>query len=154
MKKAILWANLLALGLFVFSGCSKKKDDPNPSANQKHMKFSITTTGLTAADNFTVQVSGSDVQTSTTTIYKVNGVAQNNQRGIEINNAQFRAGKVVIETIVPLYVSSVTVIGDGADGHTFSYKLEPEVDGKPRAVINKTITSASYSDSFQYSADN
>jgi hypothetical protein len=152
MKKAVLWVNLVVMGLLIFSGCSKKKDDPTPSASQKHMKMVITTTGLRADDYFSVDVIGSDVQTTTTTIYKVNGVTQPNSRSVTVEAAQFRAGKVTVETIVPLLITGVVLSGHAASGHTFSYKLEPEVDGKARTTITKTITSATYAESFQYTA--
>lgn len=155
MKKAVLWVNFVVIGLLVFSGCSKKKDDdPSPSASQKHMKMVITTTGLRADDYFSVDVIGSDVQTTTTTIFKVNGVTQPSSRSITVEGAKFRAGKVTVETIVPLLVTGVVLSGHAAAGHTFSYKLEPEVDGKARTAISKTITPDTYAESFQFTADN
>ncbi|MEZ2336030.1 hypothetical protein [Mucilaginibacter sp. RCC_168] len=154
MKKAILWINLVVLGLLTFSGCSSKKDDPTPPAQtQKNMKFTITTTGLLASDDFDFVIVGTTVQGTETTLFKLNGVVQPNQKALTITNAQLRAGQVVIETTTPIFAAAISTGGFSAtNGHSFTFKLEPVIDGAAQPVINKTITTTVYTGDFQYSA--
>jgi hypothetical protein len=155
MKKAILWINIILISVVVFSGCSKKKDDPNPTGvKEKNMKFTITATGLLATDEIIMPIIGADVGGLAQTLFKLNGVTQNNQRGFSITKEQLRAGKVVIETATPIF-STVIGIGGSSEtaNHTFSIKIEAEIGGKAQPVLNKTLTTATYSESFTYTAD-
>jgi len=153
MKKAILWINLVVFGLLIFSGCSSKKNDPAPTPTQKNMKFTLTTTGLLASDDFDFVIVGTTVQGTETTLFKVNGVVQPNQKSLSITNAQLRAGQVVIETTTPIYAAAIATGGFSAtNGHSFTFKMEPVVDGVAQAVVNKTITTTVYSGDFQYTA--
>ncbi|MDN5284402.1 MAG: hypothetical protein JWR38_676 [Mucilaginibacter sp.] len=155
MKKAILWVNLILLGVLVFSGCSSKKNDPapTPTTTQKNMKFTITTTGLLASDDFDLAVVGSTAQGTTTTIFKLNGVVQSNQTSLVITNEQLRAGQVVIETTTPIYLAAFSASGFSAtNGHSFTFKMEPSIDGVAQATVNKTVTTTVYTADFQYKA--
>jgi hypothetical protein len=105
------------------------------------MKFTLTTTGLQATDDFSLTFSGSDISATATTLFKVNGVLQNNQKVIIISKAQLMAGQVVVET-VPLYTVSISAGGFSTAGHTFNFKIEP--------VVNKTITTTAYAETFTF----
>ena len=156
MKKAILWINLVVFGLLIFGGCSSKKNDPTPppSQAQKNMKFTLTTTGLLASDDFDLAIVGSTTSGNATTIFKLNGVVQPNQTSLTITNAQFRAGQVVIETTTPIFIAAISTGGFSATaGHSFTFKLEPVVDGAAQPVITKTITTTPYTGDFQYKAN-
>ncbi len=152
LRSYLLIGLALTLTLVLFS-CSKSKDDPGPgpgTPGNKTMKFTLTTTGLQAADDFSLTVSGSDIQATATTLFKVNGVLQNNQKVITISKAQLMAGQVVIETI-PLYTVSISDGGfSGTAGHTFSFKIEPVINNVAQAVVNKTITTTAYSETFGF----
>jgi hypothetical protein len=151
MKKAILWVNLILLGVFVFSGCSSKKDNPAPSIKEQNMKFTLTTTGLQATDDFDLNITGGTVEGSASTLFKINGVVQNSQRLVTITNAQLRAGQVVVETNVPLFYAAVTIGGfSGTDGHTFTFKLEPVIGGTAQPTITQTFTTATYTNQYTY----
>lgn len=155
MKKAILWINLILLGALVFSGCSSKKNDPAPtppSQTQKNMKFTITTTGLLASDDFDLAIVGTTTQ-GTTSLFKLNGVVQSNQTSLTITNAQLRAGQVTIETTTPIYFAAISVGGfSGTAGHSFTYKLDATIDGTAQPSVSKTVTTEAYTADFQYKA--
>lgn len=138
------------MSLFVFVSCSKdKKDDDGPGS--KNMKFTITTSGLQATDDFDVLFAGGDVQGTATTMFKVNGVTQNNQRSVEISKEQMMAGQVIVETTTPLFTVAVSWGGSsGTEGHTFDFKLEPVVNGAAKPAITKTIGTDPYSSQNSY----
>lgn len=151
LRSYLLIGLTLTLTLVLFS-CSKSKDNPGPdpgTPGNKTMKFTINTTGLQAADDFSLQVSGSDITGTVSTLFKVNGVSQNNLRSIAISKAQLMAGQVVVET-VPLYTVSISAGGFSAQGHTFSFKIEPVVNNVAQTVINKTVTTTAYAETFSF----
>ncbi|SIO51340.1 hypothetical protein SAMN04488055_5041 [Chitinophaga niabensis] len=152
LRSYLLIGLTLSLTIALFS-CSKSKDNPGPGPGQpgnKTMKFTLTTTGLQAADDFSLTVTGSDIQATATTLFKVNGILQNNQKVITISKAQLMAGQVVIETL-PLYTVSISAGGfSGTAGHSFTFKLEPVINGAAQTVVNKTITTTAYADTFTF----
>lgn len=149
MKKLSLITCLIVATL-LFSSCSKKDSAPDLPAG-KTMKFTLTTTGLAAADDFHVAFAGSDIQGTTNAIFKVNNVTQSNMRAITISNAQLRAGQIIVETVIPLFNVSISASGSSAAaGHSFTFKMEPVVNAAPQPVINKTITTTAYSENFSF----
>ena len=150
MKKT-LFLILASMSLLVFVGCSKDKKDDDGGPKSKNMKFTITTSGLQAPDNFDVLFAGGDAQGTATTMFKVNGVVQNNQRSVEISKEQMMAGTVIIETTTPLFTVAVTYGGfSGTEGHTFDFKLEPVIDGVAKPAVTKTIGTDTYSSQNSY----
>lgn len=150
MKKAILWINIILISAVVFSGCSKKKDDPTPGGvKHVNMKFTMNTTGLRAVDYFKIHIIAFTTS-GKTTLFKINGVTQDNQMSIDLTEAQFRAGQVVVETTTPVYGTIVTISGfNGTTNHSFTYKMEPVIDGKAETVVNKSYSTTD-SDVSQY----
>jgi len=151
LRSYLLIGLTLSLTIVLFS-CSKSKDNPGPgpgTPGNKIMKFTLNTTGLLAADDFSVSFSGSDIEATATTLFKVNGVLQNNQKAIVIKKEQLMAGQVVVET-VPLYTVSISAGGFSSAGHTFNFKMEPVVNNVAQTVVNKTITTAVYAEHFSF----
>lgn len=150
LRSYLLIGLTLSLTIVLFS-CSKSKDNPGPGLpGNKTMKFTVNITGLQAADDFDLLIAGSDVQGTATSLFKVNGVLQNDQKVITITKAQLMAGQVIIET-VPLFSVSITAGGfSGTTGHTFNFKMEPVVNNAARALVNKTITTNVYTEVFTF----
>ena len=150
LRSYLLIGLTLSLTTVLFS-CSKSKDNtPIQTEDGKVMKFTLTTTGLQATDNFSLTLVGSDIQATATSLFKVNGVLQSNQKAITISKAQLMAGQVVVETI-PLYTVSVSASGfSGTTGHTFTFKMEPVIDNAAQPVVNKTITTTVYAETLTF----
>lgn len=152
LRSYLLIGLTLSLTIVLFS-CSKSKDNPDPGpggSGNKTMKFTLTTTGLQAADDFSLTFSGSDITGTANTLFKVNGVLRNNQRAIVISKAQLMAGQIVVET-VPLYTVSISAGGScGTAGRTFSFKLEPVINNAAQTVVNKTVTNTAYAETFTF----
>ncbi len=137
--------------LAISFGCGKKNNNDSDLPAGKTIKFTVTATGLLASDDFDILFTGSDVQGTATTLFKVDGVAQNSQRAVTITNAQLRAKQVVVETATPLFTVVVSPSGSSsAANHSFSFKIEPVVDGKAQAAVNKTVGYSAYSEQFTY----
>lgn len=148
LKPCLLICLTLLLTIALFSCSGGSKDNP-ALPEHKPMKFTLTTTGLLATDDFGLTFGGGDLQ-GTKDIFKVNGVLQSNQGVIAITKEQLMAGPIVIETI-PVLTVAVAVSGfSGTNGHSFSFKMEPVINGTPQAVINKTVTTTIYVASFSY----
>lgn len=138
MKKLLL-ASLAMISAFTFTGCSKDDDDSNPG-NNKNLKFTFQQTGMAADDNMVVVLSGSDIDGSAQTLFKVNGVVQSNQRSISITADKFLAGDVVVETTTALYALAMGISASNSSGAAFSIKVIPVLNGTARPEINETVS--------------
>lgn len=138
--------------LFTFSACSKS-DGPD-GGNNKNVKFTIAIEGAVETGDFiSFSFSGGTLNSTESTIWKVNGVTKNNETGINFSDSEF-SGSVksyVIESIMPLAAAGATVqvINDDAPLKV-SYKAE--VNGK---VVNNDATTltgegADYTKQFTY----
>lgn len=152
MKRTSFLSLSMLLVMAFFAACSKSdSDNPAPGLpNGKTMKLTITATGLTAADYLKTTVSGGTVSGTESTLYKLNGVTQTNQKGFEIDQSKLISGPVTIETVVPVAITSVSMGGFSATGHSFSVKIEPIIDGKAQTVINQAYTTTTFSKVYDF----
>lgn len=155
MKKFVLFLSVLAIGAITFTGCKKKDgggDDLDQYNKIKSAKFTVTTTGLQTTDRFTFLFSGSDAQGQTSTIFKVNGEPQTNQRNVVLTYAQLKAG-VTVESAIPLanIVMDISGFADPAVPHTFTFRVKPVINNETKTDITATIgSSPAYGQQFSY----
>lgn len=129
--------------LFTIASCSSD-DDSGGTPDGKHIKITVQATGLNTdeMDNLLVAVAGSNASTSESTIWKINGVTQNNQMAVSLSDSdtEIQNGEVVvIETI------SSVITGTGSFqvinfDTPFNFKYKAEVNGEVVVNIDETIT--------------
>lgn len=147
MKKIVLFAFLVA-GLM--SGVSCSKDDGPGAQKGKTGKFTISAPGLSGEDMVVVMFTGSNGAQLVKTPWKINGVAQENQSNIRIENEHLAGGKtVVVETATPLDNIIVT-LGGTSDGTPFTLKFKAEINGKVENEISEQVSGATFSKQFTY----
>ena len=79
-----------------------------------------------------------------------NGMAQENQSNIRIENEHLAGGKtVVVETATPLDNIIVT-LGGTSDGTPFTLKFKAEINGKVENEISEQVSGATFSKQFTY----
>jgi hypothetical protein len=127
-KKSKLLSFVLVLAL-LFS--CKKDSETTPATSGKTAKFTITANGVNSSDDYvSFVIVGGDTK-GTKTIWKVNGVARNNEVAISLGKDDFTGSTktYVIETVLPVDVitTSVQCINFNAS-YQISYKAE--IDGK------------------------
>ena len=84
------------------------------------------------------------------TPWKINGMAQENQSNIRIENEHLAGGKtVVVETATPLDNIIVT-LGGTSDGTPFTLKFKAEINGKVENEISEQVSGATFSKQFTY----
>ncbi len=152
MKRTTLISASILLVAALFTACSKSdQDDPTPEPPQgKTMKLTITATGLTTNDYLKTTVSGGTVSGTEPTLYKLNGITQTNQKGFEIDQSKLISGPVTIETVVPVAITSLSMGGFSAAGHTFSIKIEPVIDGKAQTAISQVYNTSTFTKVYDF----
>ena len=147
MKKLILFS-ILCIGITALNSCSK--DDGPGASKGKTGKFTISAPGLTSEDMVLIMFTGSNGAQLVKTPWKINGVAQENQSNIRIENEHLAGGKtVIVETAVPLDNIIVT-LGGSSDGTPFTLKFKAEINGKVENDISEQISGATFSKQFTY----
>jgi hypothetical protein len=132
LKNITLLLSLTAV-CFVLS-CSKNSTSPVPSLPKgKTAKFTISVNGATNDDYISFVFSGASNDVSgSTTIWKVNGVTQENEQAISFAKNDFTGSTktYVIESTTPLaaIATSVQCISTSTTSYTISYKAE--IDGQ------------------------
>ena len=153
MKKLSLVICLITFSALIFTGCKKgSNDDQNLDDYNtlKSAKFTITTANLLTSDNFNIIFTGGDAQGAATTILKINGTPQTNQRNVVLTYAQLKAG-VTVETTTPLNTLVMGISGySGTANHTFSFFIKPVINGTAQADLSGTLTQTSYTKDFTY----
>lgn len=153
MKKALLWINLVVLGLLIFSGCSSKKSDPPPTPSTKGhtVKFTVTVIGSVAASNaglINLGFGGGDATNpQNSTIWKLNTVVQNNESNLVFNATTFPQGKtttITIESVVPIFEPVAGLTFGNVSGFTpYTISFKAEIDGQVKTDDeNISITAA------------
>jgi len=133
---SILLSGLLTLALFTY--CSE--DDDIPGLPQgKSMKFTISASGFQTSDYISITIGGGPADGHTSTIFKLNGVLQNNQKTIIIDEDEILAGTVILESVVPLSSVYITAGGFSSDTHSYVLKIEPVIDGQAEAALTHTF---------------
>lgn len=110
--------------------CSKDSTKVPGAPTGKAAKFTITVNGALHSDYLTFVFAGVS-STSNTTVWKVNGVTQNNQQGITLDQDDFTGNVTtyVVETVMPVeaIAASIQCLAYGDRNYTVSYKAE--IDG-------------------------
>ena len=152
MKRILFLSLSMLMVTALFTACSKDDNgNPRPDLPQgKTMKLTITATGLTSNDHLKTTISGGTINGTEATLYKVNGVAQVNQKGFEIGQSKLISGPVTIETVVPVAITSISMGGFSAAGHSFSIKIEPVIDGKSQTAINQSYTTETFAKVYDF----
>lgn len=147
MKNIVLFAAILA-GLWAGVSCSK--DDAPGVSKGKSAKFTISAPGLSGEDFATFMFTGSNGAQIVKTPWKINGVPQENQTNIRIENPQLVGGKtVIVETATPLDNIIVT-FGGQSDETPFTLKFKAEINGKVENELSDQVSGATYSKQFTY----
>lgn len=152
MKKLILIIGLVVINALILTGCKKTEGGADdPGIKGKTYKFTITSSNVQSYDLIDITFSGGS-PTSAQTVFKVDGVMQDNQQNIKLTKEQVtKAGGVVVESAVPLILCRLGLGGFSAlDGHTFIVKVVPLVDGAAGTTVTKTFTTDVFYQSYNY----
>ena len=155
-KLLLVFLPILTLSL-VFS-CSNDDDDDYDNGNDqenKNIKFTVTVNDVEEQDYVSFVFVGSDYDNSKT-VWKINGVTQNNENAISLDKNDFLGSTktYVIESTKPLRLitTSSQCLNPGANNPSFKVSFKAEVNGK--VVTNDenfTVTSTSdYSHKYDY----
>ena len=147
MKKLIL-LSILCIGIIAFTGCSK--DDGPGASKGKTGKFTISAPGLTGEDIVIIAFTGSNGAQLVKTPWKINGVAQENQTNIRIENEHLADGKTVIVETTSKLDNIIVTLGGTSDGTPFTLKFKAEINGKVENDITEQVSGATFSKQFTY----
>ncbi|MBS0026539.1 hypothetical protein ACTJJ0_02705 [Chitinophaga sp. 22321] len=152
MKRILSLSLSILLVAALFTACSKNNngDDTPDLPKGKTMKLTITATGLTPADYLKTTISGGTINGTEPTLYKLNGVAQTNQKGFAIDQSTLISGPVTIETVVPVAITSISMGGFSAAGHSFSIKIASVIDGKEQTAIQQAYTTTTFTKVYDF----
>lgn len=144
----------MLLATTVLSSCSKKKD-PAPQDNKKTAKFTITVNGSTANSTILFQIDGTILSSTTQpTLWKVNGVAQNNQPKLKLEGPSFAGATktYVVESIIPVDILAAAITCIGRPGEVVSISFKADVNNKTETnIANESVAEGqSYNKTFLY----
>ena len=144
---------LLAVGLvFGISSCSRDDDGGGSTKDGNMYKITITLNGVDANDYVSLAAAASDAA-ATTSVWKINGVTQNGQVGVGLNNTNFTGSTktYVLETnfkVIALAAGGQIINYGGAI--TGSYKIEKNGKEEVNETINLSTDGASWSKQFNF----
>lgn len=152
-KKIVLRSMMLlmALGLvFGISSCSRDDDGGGKDGNM--YKITITLNGVDANDFVSLAAAASDAAASTS-VWKINGVTQNGQVGVSLNETNFTGSTktYVLETnfkVIALAAGGQLINYGGAI--TGSYKIEKNGKEEVNETINLATDGANWSKQFNF----
>ena len=136
MKKSIFKNFITAITCAVlftgFSSCSKKSsDDPSPS-DGRTAKFTVTVTDAPTSAYISFVMVGLTNDPKEATVWKVNGVVQNNQNAVSLGKNEFSGSTktYVIESVKPL--QAITVGAQCLNVENLPYKIsyKAEINGE------------------------
>lgn len=142
---------LLAVGLvFGISSCSRDDDGGGKDGNM--YKITITLNGVDANDFVSLAAAASDAAASTS-VWKINGVTQNGQVGVSLNETNFTGSTktYVLETnfkVIALAAGGQLINYGGAI--TGSYKIEKNGKEEVNETINLATDGANWSKKFNF----
>lgn len=142
---------LMALGLvFGISSCSRDDDGGGKDGNM--YKITITLNGVDANDFVSLAAAASDAAASTS-VWKINGVTQNGQVGVSLNETNFTGSTktYVLETnfkVIALAAGGQLINYGGAI--TGSYKIEKNGKEEVNETINLATDGANWSKQFNF----
>ncbi len=147
MKKLILFS-ILCISIIGFTSCSK--DDGPSSSKGKTGKFTISAPGLSGEDLVLVMFTGSNGAQLVKTPWKINGVAQENQSNIRIENEHLADGKTIVVETATRLDNIIVTLGGTSDGTPFTLKFKAEINGKVENDITEQVSGATFSKQFTY----
>jgi len=135
MKKSIfknLATGICVVLLTTFSSCSKDDDNiPSPS-DGRNAKFTVTVTDAPASAYISLVIVGLTKDPNEATVWKVNGVVQNNQNAVSLGKNEFSGTTktYVIESVKPL--QAITVGAQCINVEDLPYKIsyKAEINGE------------------------
>lgn len=131
--KKLFWILVPILTLSLVMSCSSDDDEEIVDSNQKNFKFTITANNVDAQDYVSFVFVGSEVNNSNT-IWKINGVTQDNETGVSFGKNDFMGSTktYVIESTKPLRLvtSGIQCINPGANNPSFTFSYKAEVNGQ------------------------
>ena len=154
-KKIVMRGLMLLMTLsliFGISSCSRD-DDGDGSGNDGNMyKITITLNGVDANDFVSLAAAASDAA-ATTSVWKNNGVTQNGQVGVGLNETNFTGSTktYVLETnfkVIALAAGGQIINYGGAI--TGSYKIEKNGKEEVNETINLATDGANWSKQFNF----
>ena len=154
-KKIVMRGLMLLMTLsliFGISSCSRD-DDGDGSGNDGNMyKITITLNGVDANDFVSLAAAASDAAASTS-VWKINGVTQNGQVGVGLNETNFTGSTktYVLETnfkVIALAAGGQLINYGGAI--TGSYKIEKNGKEEVNETINLATDGANWSKQFNF----
>ncbi|MBD1386697.1 hypothetical protein IDJ75_15545 [Mucilaginibacter rigui] len=136
MKKSF-FKNLIAFTICAvlfagFSSCSKKSsNDPTPS-NGRNAKFTVTVTGAPASAYLSFVMVGLTNDPKDATVWKVNGVVQNNESSVSLskNNFSGNTKTYIIESVKPLTAVSVGIQCLNVEDSPYKVSYKAEINGE------------------------
>ena len=152
MKKISLLTLLLASAALIITGCSKDKNN-NPVSG-KNIKYTITVTGATDIDYVSFIFSGGTTNPNDKTIWKIDGVAQENEAAVSLTEDDFGAGKtIVVESTKGLYMAHARAqcLQPSNDSRTYKISYKAEVNGK--VVRDDANVSVGYNSDYTHMFD-
>jgi len=138
MKKSIfkkLTTGICVVLLTAFSSCSKGEGDaPSPSGG-RNAKFTVTVTNAPPSAYLSFVVVGLSRDPNEATVWKVNGVVQNNQNGVSLGKNEFSGNTktYVIESVKPLQNISVGVQCINVEDLPYQISYKAEINGEVKA---------------------
>ena len=144
---------LMALGLvFGISSCSRDDDSDGSTTDGNMYKITITLNGVDDNDFVSLAAAASDAAASTS-VWKINGVTQNGQIGVGLNETNFTGSTktYVLETnfkVIALAAGGQIINYGGAI--TGSYKIEKNGKEEVNETINLATDGANWSKQFNF----
>ncbi|MCX2584377.1 hypothetical protein [Pedobacter sp. MR22-3] len=145
MKKSIfkkLSICICAVLLTAFSSCSKNDgNDPSPSDGGHNAKFTVTVTDAPASAYISFAIVGLTGDPKESTVWKVNGVVQNNQNAVSLGRNEFSGNTktYVIESVKPL--QTITAGSQCLNVEDVPYKVsfKAEVNGEVKTDVKDFV---------------
>lgn len=131
--KKLLLVLLPILAITVIFSCSSDDDDEMVGPNEKNFKFTVTANNVDEQDYLSFVFVGSDLNNSNT-IWKINGVTQDNESGVSLGKNDFMGGTktYVIESTKPLRLATTGIqcINPGSSNPSFTVSYKAEINGE------------------------
>lgn len=132
LKRATVLTSLLLVTLLSIS-CKSDDGGSGGNPNEKNIKLTITTNGVTSEDFAIFTATGSVAKNPMEgTIWKLNGTVQSNEPIVSLDSKNFAGGvkTFVIESASPLALAQVGIQFSASEKRTYTVSYKAEVNGK------------------------
>lgn len=135
MKKSIfknLATGICVVLLTAFSSCSKDDDDTPSPSDGRNAKFTVTVTDAPASAYISFAIVGLTGDPKESTVWKVNGVVQNNQNAVSLGKNEFSGTTktYVIESVKPLQTVTVGTQCLNVEDLPYKVSYKAEINGE------------------------